>query len=186
MILPKNVGTFPTNFYLEYEGNGTALTSNGTYSLASSNALSAIQLPPSTSLALNGNLSIAAIIVMKIPHESTPHLGNIVLSESGASVTTTSSANIVYARLFARGYTLKGRDQAYLPNPTVDGMNVFLGVNPGRYDLSFTALGTIQLTYLTSLFLVLGIISLAVEPSFIKRLRRSGILLRRRLISTID
>jgi hypothetical protein len=184
--LPKNVGPFLTNFYLEYRGNGTALTSNGTYSLTSPNAIAAIQLPPSPSLAVSGNLSIAAIIVMKIPQESTPHLENIVLSDGGASVTTTSSANIVYARLFARGYTLKGPDQAYLPNPTMDGMNVFLGVNAGRYDLSFSALGTIQVTYLASLFLILGIISLALEPSITKRLREGGVLLIRRLRSTID
>ena len=63
----------------------------------------------------------------------------------------------VFTRPFAVGYSLHSSLDSHSSHPTLDGVNLFLDVNPGNYKVVLTGKSVALAAYFASLVLVLGI-----------------------------
>jgi hypothetical protein len=166
---PQYIGGFPGWVHVKYLGTGTLYADNQLYALSSPNSLSWLDLPPSSSLRISGNATIGVIVATRspLPLTSTVRTGSV--TSNGASITVASIKNVVYTRMYAPGYSMKNLDRSYSPHATLDGTVVFLDVKPGVYNLAFSSLGPIRVTYFASLILVLVIVTTCIDPRRVSR-----------------
>ncbi len=66
--------------------------------------------------------------------------------------------------MFVLGFSLTSNSHSYSPTPTVDGLNMFLNVAPGSYQVRFPSYTGIVVSYVVSLSFASGIIITFTPP----------------------
>ena len=156
----RNLDLAPTPgySYVEFEGTGSLDLNGQTFALSSPNKASWYSLPsPSNSMAVLSGVNLHALLVSKSPVSVS--LDDSTLDGGWTpSMTVQLGSAVVFTRPFALGYSLHSSLSSYSSHPTLDGVNLFLAVNPGRYRVALEGTTVAQVAYLASLGLILGII----------------------------
>jgi len=82
--------------------------------------------------------------------------------------------SVVLARGFAPGYSLRDSEKTHSPIPTLDGMNLFEDVAKGSYNITFSSLTPIIVSYLSALGWVTAILIASTTGMIERRIIWNG------------
>ena len=118
-----------------------------------------------------GNLSLTTLILAQ--ETISKHSNNLGDGTAGDStfIQVGSAGSVVYSRMFVPGFSLTSNSHSYSPTPTVDGLNMFLNVAPGSYQVKFPSYAGIVVSYVVSLSFASGII-ITFTPPIANRVRQ--------------
>ncbi|MBO0888770.1 hypothetical protein J2P12_06685, partial [Candidatus Bathyarchaeota archaeon] len=164
----------PRQSLVQFKGEGSVSSSGQSYSLNSSDELGWFAFSPGsfTATQFSGDLKIGAIVLGN-SQGLAPLKSNEAFDNGVASITVSSTSAIIFARPFARGYSLTSVGFSRSPLQTLDGLAVFLDVSPGIYSVSVPALGTLEVAYLASLGLIVGILVATLAESLSQLFEKS-------------
>ena len=166
--------TVPEGYvYMEYLGNGTATCNNQQVSLESPSQLSWTRIGPCSNQPLQlVGVTMGAILVAQGPLPMSRN-DSSKQSNSYNSLLLESPSSVIVARMFAPGYTLANPTLHYQPSRTLDGMMLFVNVQPGSYTVEFPPENIALTAYLTTLiFSALIILSPTRIIRIANRIRR--------------
>ena len=164
--MPYSLGVFSGYVYLQAEGNGQLLVSHKPVAIINDTFLSwTSQFSPTPAqFEVVGNLSLTTLIVAQEAIKKHSNvLGDATVGD-GTFIQVGSAGSVVYSRMFVPGFSLTSNSHSYSPTPTVDGLNVFLNVAPGSYQVRFPSYTGIVVSYVVSLSFASGIIIMFAPP----------------------
>jgi len=109
-------------------------------------------------LLLSGDTNIGALIVTQLPVPRRD--ADSGSSSQNDSIQTRTSGPLIYARMFNYGYGLTDANREHSPVPTLDGLNLITGVEPGLHTIVLRSLLRMSISY--SFTLVANIVLLGL------------------------
>jgi hypothetical protein len=172
--IPLNIGgDTGGSIYIQYSGKGFVSFGQANETLPVSPRLSWVAETNwnGESIQVDGNVSIATVVVANSPIPIKGVLGQEAMPTS----TVNTVGPIVFARGFAPGYSLSDSSGTYSPIPTLDGMNLFQNVKPGSYQIEFSSLFPMVITYMLALGFVFVLFLASAGTTMWKRRGRRQI-----------
>jgi hypothetical protein len=173
---PQALGTYSGFSYMQLRGNGNIIVRDENITITSPDKPTWITLTtiPGSFVSASGSLEIIDLIVS----DRSLHVGQSSSSnEAGAydSITTNSTANIVFARMFSPGYSLEDNGRSLTSTPTLDGMNLFLGVGTGVHRVVVASLTSMAVAYSMTLLLNAGMLVIIMRRRVSSLLTKVGL-----------
>src|SRR5207249_4944920 len=164
--MPYTLGIFSGYVYLQAKGNGQLLVSHRPVAIINDTLLSwTSQFSPTPAeFEVVGNLSLTTLILAQETIKKHSNMIGDAMVRDGTFIQVGSPGSVVYSRMFVPGFSLKSNSHLYFPIPTVDGLNMFLSVAPGSYQVTFPSYTGIVVSYVVSLSFAAGVIITFTPP----------------------
>src|SRR6266480_1292780 len=171
---PSSLGTFQGNAYVQSEGTGFASGGNTNATIASPTRLEWFEVSSTseTTLMISGNIEIADVVISDLPLSQ--DWNNAAIMKTADSVMTLFEGPLIYSRMFDLGYAVTDNKGPHSPIPTLDGMNLFVGVGPGNHNVVISTFVQLTIGYLIALVINACILILVFRRR-IETIIRSGV-----------